>query len=69
MGQRLASATVNSNGHLQREQCADSLRGVRAAPEGAPDSEQDLSGVTLDCLVPQDVRAPTIESVRTLTVG
>jgi hypothetical protein len=38
--QRLPSATIDSNGRLQREQCADSLRRVRAALEGAPDSEQ-----------------------------
>jgi hypothetical protein len=42
--QRLASATVDSNGLLQREQCTESSRRVRAAPEGAPDSEQYLSG-------------------------
>jgi hypothetical protein len=67
--QRLASATVDSNDRLQREQCADSSRRVRAAPEGAPDSEQDLSGAAPDCSVPQDVRAPMVETVRTLTVG
>jgi hypothetical protein len=67
--QRLASATVNSNGRLQREQCADSSRIVRAAPEGAPDSEQDLSGAAPDCPVPQDVRASMVETVRTLTIG
>jgi hypothetical protein len=38
--QRLPSATVDSNGPLQCEQCADSSRRVRAAPEGTPDSEQ-----------------------------
>jgi hypothetical protein len=42
--QWLRSATVDSNGHLQREQCADSSRKVRAAPKGAPDSEQCMSG-------------------------
>jgi hypothetical protein len=67
--QRLSSATVNSNGRQQREQCVDSSRRVRAALEGALDSEQCLSGATPDCLVPQDVRAPTVETVRTLTVG
>jgi hypothetical protein len=41
--QRLRSATVDSNGRLQCEQCADSSRRVRAALEGAPDSEQCLS--------------------------
>jgi hypothetical protein len=67
--QRLSSAMVNSNGHLQREQCGDSSRRVRAAPEGAADSEQCLSSVAPDCPVPQDVRAPMVETVRTLTVG
>jgi hypothetical protein len=60
--QRLASATVDSNGRLQREQCVNSSRRVRAAPEGAPDSEQDLSSAALDYPVPQDDRAPTVET-------
>jgi hypothetical protein len=59
--QRLRSATVDSNGRLQCEQCADSSRRVRAAPEGAPDSEQCLSGAALDCPVAQAVRAPTVD--------
>jgi hypothetical protein len=42
---------------------------VRAGVRGAPDSEQDLSGVAPDCPVPQVVRAPTVETVRTRTVG
>jgi hypothetical protein len=67
--QRLASATVDSNGRLQREQCADSLRRVIAAPEGVSNSEQCLSGAAPDCPVHQEVRAPTAETVRTLTVG
>jgi hypothetical protein len=67
--QRLPSATIDSNGRLQHEQCADSSRRVRAAPEGAPDSEQWLSDATPDCLVAQAVRAPMVETVRTLTVG
>jgi hypothetical protein len=54
---------LQRNGRLQRTpakalQCADSSRRVRAAPKGA-----------LDCPVPQAVRAPTIETVRILTVG
>jgi hypothetical protein len=53
----------------QREQCADSSRRVRAAPEGTSDSEQCLSGATPDCSVYQDVRAPTVKTVSTLTVG
>jgi hypothetical protein len=57
------------NGRLQREQCVDSSRRVRAASEGAPDREQCMSGAAPDYPVAQDVRAPTIEIVRTLTVG
>jgi hypothetical protein len=42
------------------------VRGLRAqkseqAPEGAPDSEQDLSGASPDCPVAPQVRAPTVE--------
>jgi hypothetical protein len=50
--QRLRSATVDSNCRLQREQCADSSCRVRAALEGASDSEQCLSGAAPDCPVP-----------------
>jgi hypothetical protein len=42
---------------------------VRAGARGAPDSEQCLSGAAPDCSVHQDVRAPTVETVRALTVG
>jgi hypothetical protein len=42
---------------------------VRAGARGAPDSEQYLSGAAPDYSVHQDVRAPTVETVRTLTVG
>jgi hypothetical protein len=42
---------------------------VRAGARGAPDSEQCLSGAAPDCPVHQDVRAPTVETVRTITVG
>jgi hypothetical protein len=51
-------AKVNS----EREQCADSARRVRAAPEGTPDSEQSLSGAPPDCPVVPAVRAPTVEA-------
>jgi hypothetical protein len=44
---------------------AEVIAGVR----GAPDSEQYLSGATPDCPVLQEVRAPTVEPVRTLTIG
>jgi hypothetical protein len=36
---------------------------------GAPDSEQCLSGAAPDCPVPPEVSAPTVDCVRTLTVG
>jgi hypothetical protein len=66
-----AEQRLQRNGRLQRTpakalQCADSSRRVRAAPEGAPDIEQCLSGAAPDCPVPQAVRAPTVETVRTL---
>jgi hypothetical protein len=69
-----AEQRLQRNGRFQRTpakalQYADSSRRVTAAPEGAPDSEQCLSGATPDCLVPQAVRAPTIETIITLTVG
>jgi hypothetical protein len=53
------------------EQCVNSVRTVRVESEQrrAPDSEQCLSGAAPDCSVPQEVRAPTVETVRTLTVG
>jgi hypothetical protein len=69
-----AEQRLQRNGPLQRTpakalQCADSSRRVRAALEGAPDSEQCLSGAAPDCPVHQDVKAPMVETVRTLTVG
>jgi hypothetical protein len=42
---------------------------VRATARGAPDSAQYLSGAAPDCPVPQEDKAPTIETARTLTVG
>jgi hypothetical protein len=42
---------------------------VRAGARGAPDSEQCLSGAAPNCPMHQDVRALTVETVRTLTVG
>jgi hypothetical protein len=69
-----AEQRLQRNGRLQQTpakalQCVDSSRRVRAAPEGAPDSEQWLSGVAPDCPVAQAIRAPTVKTVRTLTVG
>jgi hypothetical protein len=42
---------------------------VRAGVRGAPDSEQHLSGAAPDSLVRHEVSAPTVGTVRTLTVG
>jgi hypothetical protein len=65
-----SNATVDCNGHLQK--CYSALI-VRAEseqpPEGASDSEQCLSGAAPDCPVPYEDKAPTVETVRTLTVG
>jgi hypothetical protein len=61
-----AEQRLQRNGRLQwKSEKLYSARTVRAevrvAPEGAPDSEQYMSGVPPDCLVAQAVRAPTIE--------
>jgi hypothetical protein len=67
--QRSPAQRSTSKVGLQCEQCADSSRRARAAPEGALDSVQCLSGAAPDYPVPQEVRAPTVETVRTLMVG
>jgi hypothetical protein len=67
--QRLGSATVDSNGRLQSYSVRTIRAEVRASAEGAPDSEQCLSGAAPDCPVPHEDKAPMVEIVRTLTVG
>jgi hypothetical protein len=58
-----------SNGRLQRIKCAPARAEDRAAPEGAPDSLQDLSGAPPDSPeAPQD-RAPTVELQRSADVA
>jgi hypothetical protein len=52
------SATVDSNGNLKS---ATVRAESKQAPEGAPDSEQYLSGAPPDCPVAPPVRAPTVE--------
>jgi hypothetical protein len=65
-----SSATVDCNGHLQKCYSARTIRTEsEQPPEGALDSEQSLSGAAPDCPVPQEVKAPTVKTVRTLTVG
>jgi hypothetical protein len=44
--------------------CAIVRGEVRLAPEGAPDSLQDLSGAPPDCLVAQKTEAPTVRIQR-----
>jgi hypothetical protein len=67
--------TKRSNGYQRNGQLYSALTElqftaeVRAGARGALDSEQYLSGAAPDCPVHQDVRAPTVETVRTLTVG
>jgi hypothetical protein len=63
--QWLASAMVGCNMNSARTVRTESDQ----SPEDAPDSEQCLSGAAPDCPVPQDVRAPTVETVKTSTVG
>jgi hypothetical protein len=65
-----SSAMVDCNGHLQKCYSARTVRAESEQPlEGAPDSEQCLSGAAPDCPVAQEVKAPTVETVRTLTIG
>jgi hypothetical protein len=56
---------VHANGRLQRYsetlQCATARAEVRAGADGAPDSEQDLSGAPSDYLVAHLSEAPTVE--------
>jgi hypothetical protein len=59
---------LRANDHLQMnsesKQCAPARAEVRAAPEGAPDSKQDMSGAPPDYPVAPLVRAPTVEPQR-----
>jgi hypothetical protein len=69
-----AEQRLQRNGRLQRTpakalQCADSSRRVRAAARGAPDNAQYLSGAHRTVRYHMKTKAPTVEIVRTLTVG
>jgi hypothetical protein len=62
-----SGVTANSaNGRLQKgnsdQQCETARTKVRASAEGAPDSEQWLSGAPPDCPVAPHVRAPTVRT-------
>jgi hypothetical protein len=67
---RTVRCTKRSNGRLHYALTELQFAAeVRAGAKGAPDSEQCLSDAAPDCPVHQNVRAPTVETVRTLTVG
>jgi hypothetical protein len=72
---RTVRCTKRSNGYSRNGRLHSALTElqfaaeVRAGGRGAPDSEQCMSDAAPDCLVHQDVRAPTVKTVRTLTVG
>jgi hypothetical protein len=53
----------------KRIQCATVRGRVRAAPEGAPDSLQDLSGAPPDIPLAPPVRAPTVRTQRSADVA
>jgi hypothetical protein len=64
-----------SNGYFtpmvdcKRIQCATVRARVRAAPDGAPDSLQDLSGAPPDSLEAPPIRAPTVRTQRPADVA
>jgi hypothetical protein len=58
-----------SNGRLQHIKCAPARAEDRAAPEGAPDSLQDLSGAPPDSPEAPQVRAPMVEPQRSADVA
>jgi hypothetical protein len=59
--QRLLRANGSLQVNSKSKQCAPARAEVRAGTEGAPDSEQDLSGAPPDCPVAQLSEAPTVE--------
>jgi hypothetical protein len=60
-----------SNDSSATDTCKSATERVESEqpPEGAPDSERCLSGAAPDYQVPQEVKAPMVETVRTLMVG
>jgi hypothetical protein len=55
---------LRTNGRLRNALNALQCARVRADPDGAPDSEQCLSGAPTDCPVPQKTEAPTVRIQR-----
>jgi hypothetical protein len=55
-----ATATSRQRSSAERIECATVRARVRAEPDGAPDTEQCLSGAPPDCPVAQKTEAPTV---------
>ena len=55
-----ATATSCQRSSAERIECATVRARVRAEPDGAPDTEQCLSGAPPDCPVAQKTEAPTV---------
>jgi hypothetical protein len=55
-----ATATSRQRSSAEGIKCATVRARVRAEPDGAPDSEQCLSGAPPDCSVAQKTEAPTV---------
>jgi hypothetical protein len=58
------TATTAPTVACNSNKCATVRAEVRHAPEGAPDSLQDVSGAPRDCPVPQFSEAPTVRIQR-----
>jgi hypothetical protein len=59
--QRLLRQRSSAKATVNNEQCVTARAESEQAPDGAPDSEQDLFGALLECLVVPHVRAPMVE--------
>jgi hypothetical protein len=55
-----ATTTSRQRSSVEGIKCATVRARVRAEPDGAPDSEQYLSGAPPDCPVAQKIEAPTV---------
>jgi hypothetical protein len=60
-----ATTTSRQRSSAEHIECATVRARVRAETDGAPDSEQCLSGAPPDCPVPQKTEAPTVRIQRT----
>jgi hypothetical protein len=60
----IATATSRQRSSVEGIKCATVRARVRAEPDSAPDSLQDLSGAPPDCPVPQKTEASTVRIQR-----